>query len=195
MSRRLLAIAVVIAPALALVVTPALAPAFADPPAAAAAQVTLRSKDGTIEVTLPRGWEDAPDGSPMRKAVVQPDTKIVAKKTGTSSFAIAFRSAKEDFTAKTLAEYAARTLEVESRKLVGSTVSTPRKLLLGGKQALQYELRHERNGLVLIYSQMFTESAKHWIQIRCITTPSRRKDLDEDCVAIAASFRELPPAK
>ena len=180
---------------MAVVVIPALAPALAAPPAAAPTPATLRSKDGTIEITLPKGWEEAADGSPMRKAVVQPETKIVAKKTGTSSFAIAFRSAKEDFTARTLAEYAARTLEVEARKLTGSTVSGPRRLLLGGRQALEYELRHERNGIVLIYAQMFSESAKHWIQIRCITTPSHRRDLDEDCLAIGASLRELPPAK
>lgn len=178
------------------ILVPVMAPAVAAPPRASPPPTTtLRSKDGTIEVALPPGWEEALEGSPMRKAVAQPDAKIVARKTGTPSFAIAFRNAKEDYTAKTLEEFAAKTVEVEAKKIADRTVSAPRKLLLGGKQAIQYEIQHDRSGVVLIYRETFTESAKHWVQIRCMTTPSHRKELDEDCMAIGASLRELPPAK
>jgi hypothetical protein len=171
-----------------LVLVVALASAFAH-------AESLRSKDGKIQFTLPNGWEPAPANSPMRQGFLTPDAKIFARSGATMGFAVAFREAKEDLTAKTLADYVAVIMKLEQRKFPNRVVGTPKKVELAGREALRYEIRSEHNGVNLIYVKTFMDAAKHWVQITCWTTPSHKKELDGDCATIVASFQEATTAK
>ena len=100
-----------------------------------AGEVQLRSKDKSVEVTVPDGWE----------ATTLPGAtgKIQAKCAEKIAFCIVISEAKEDLKQKTLAEYADLILKLEEKKsvLADRSVKGPKKVKLNSSDALQYEIR------------------------------------------------------
>src|SRR5277367_2178733 len=89
-------------------------------PASTWAAVPLRSKDGTIEIALPDGWQQATLAGPGKIQATAPDK---------DAFAIVVSEAKMDFNHTKLDDYVAAILKLEGDKttMTDRVVDPPRK--------------------------------------------------------------------
>ncbi len=158
--------------------------------AAARADVTVKGKDGGVELKLPDGWEESPlpDGA---SETIQ--AMALNKKQDTGVLvAVVDRS---DLEAK-LADYADKYVAgfAKAKTMTNVTKTALKAVKVDGKDAMQCELRCTSNGVKLAYLITVVQTDKSFECVMGWTTQSKFTKLKADLAKLPADVTEVKAA-
>ena len=144
----------------------------------------IRARDGNSEVSVPDAWRELSN--------LNDEAKLEAGNPTLEEYLIVLTEAKTDFAIPiTLERYAEINLGTLRRVVQGATVSSPTKLTVDGRNAVQYEVRGTVDLLNIVYLVTYVDGRKHVHQIVAWTLGSKYSSNKSRFEQVAKSFREL----
>jgi hypothetical protein len=144
----------------------------------------IRARDGNSEVTVPLAWRELSN--------LNDEAKLEAGNPVLEEYLIVLTEAKTDFAIPiTLDRYAEINLGTLRRVVKGATVSSPTKLTIDGRNAVQYEVRGTVDLLNIVYLVTYVDGRKHVHQVVSWTLGSKYASNKSRFESVAKTFREL----
>ncbi|BBI33024.1 hypothetical protein [Cohnella abietis] len=142
------------------------------------------SEDGKLEITIPKGWDD--------KVELMPDADIQAMNGREEEYLVILRESKSDFADDfSLEEYRDIIIDNMAGSLINANVSEPKKLVINGMSALQYEISGEMDKLKVSYLATIIESDNNFTQVLFWTLLNRMENKREAFAKAASTFKDI----
>jgi hypothetical protein len=151
----------------------------------------IRSTDGTLQVTVPRGWDIY--------RYLNPDADLQVADLANEQYMIVLmdeRSPDRPVADFTLEEHANATLTRLTQRLSAVTVSEPTAVRrVGPHRARQVEVRGELDGVAVVYLHTTVETQRAFYQILAWSAPDQFETQRQTLQTVIDTFEEvLPPA-
>jgi len=147
----------------------------------------VQSKDKSVQITLPDGWETA--------VLTGPKAKIQAECSKKNAYVVVKSAEKSEFNIRSNQSAAAAILANEEKtqrmKLSDRVVTGPKSFAVNGNDVEQYEVRGAFGYAKIVIEEYFIESPTRWNQIIIWTTPSHLDEVEADKRAMVESFCEV----
>jgi hypothetical protein len=143
---------------------------------------TLKSPDGTLQVTVPGDWST--------KEKLNEQAVLQISKPGKELYAIVLTEPKSDVPGMTLEKFsdATRTRQLEVMK--NSSEEGPKKRTVNGLPAIEYVLKGEANGSAIVMKHVAVEGTKRFHQILVWTLQSKWDKEQAGLDAVIDSLKE-----
>lgn len=148
----------------------------------------LKATDERSQLTVPGHWsvDDA----------LNKDANIHASDRLAEEYAIAISESKEDLASDSLEDYAKLALAAQTKTQTDVTVSEPVSRTIGGRRAIQYEIRGSSGIVNSVMLQAAIEGDTQFHVVKAWTLKSRWEAKKEALQKVVDSFQELKaPAK
>jgi len=142
----------------------------------------LRSQDGSIQITLPKGWKEDKD--------LHDDAVLQASDRLTEKYVIVLSDSKEDFEEMSLAKHSEITRGSILEGLSSPQVTGPVELTINGSPAIQYEIRGGTENIKVVYFHTTVETSGMFYQVLAWTLKSRFEKNKSDLQEVTNSFQE-----
>ncbi len=147
---------------------------------------TIRSKDGAFELTVPAGWRE--DLSLHEKS------DLGASDPADELYVTILSESADDFVEMNLERHSQTTRSILLSGLKSPAASGPRKLVIDGQPALEYEIRGASENTRICYLHTTVELGQQYHQILAWTLLSRCERNKPLLRQVTASFRQVRPA-
>jgi hypothetical protein len=127
--------------------------------------ITLKSADGAVRVTAPKGCTS--------EKKLNDQALLSVTCPGKDTFLIVIREAREDLAHMDLQKYSDVTRKAQMKGMGEASERPLKKRIVGGHPALEYELQGATAGVAVMMIHAVVESDRHYSQILAWTTKSR----------------------
>ena len=139
--------------------------------------------DGQSQVTVPGTWKSRDD--------LNDQAELQVANPAREQYLIVLTEARSDLVGFTLETYAQTVLDNLAVSLDDPTISEARPLTLGGRPAVQYEVRGTVDRIRAVYWLTAVEGSSSYFQVLTWTIESKAEGNAQVLQDVVASFREL----
>ena len=142
---------------------------------------TIRAKDSSCEISVPKSWAESPDLS--NEAV------LGAKDLTGNEYVVVYVHSKEDYTGN-LDDFAKEHTDLLREKVKAPQVEAPVTISISGKPAVRQVVRGEIDHLRITYRITYFEGENNFYRVFCWSLESKAGAFVSEFDKIAESFRE-----
>ncbi len=143
----------------------------------------INSSDGMSQISIPDNW--------IVEKELKADAELQASNRADEMYVIVLSESKSDFAANvTLDNHAELTRGIVLGNLKSPQSTTPVKMTINGRQAVQNEIRGTMDNVNLVYLHTTVETPKYFHQIVAWTLPSRFDKNRATLQEVIQSFKE-----
>jgi hypothetical protein len=142
---------------------------------------TIRAKDGSCELSVPRSWVESPD--------LSSEGVLAAKDLTGNEYVVVYVHSKQDYVGN-LSDFAQGHTDLLREKVKTPQVEAPATISINGSQALRQVVRGEVDHLRITYRITYFEGQNNFYRLFCWSLESKAAGFASDFDKIAESFRE-----
>lgn len=142
---------------------------------------TIRAKDGSCELSVPRSWVESPD--------LSKEGVLGAKDLGGNEYVVIYVHSKQDYVGN-LDDFAQDHTDLLQEKLKTPLVEDPATVSVNGKPAVRQVVRGGIDHLRIAYRITYFEGQNNFYRVLCWSLESKAPASASDFDKIAGSFRE-----
>ena len=144
------------------------------------------ASDDSTRLNVPVRWQVQRD--------LNPEANLQVADLRSEEYLIVITESKAQFPQWTFRDHSDATLDLLLNNLgVEASISPPSKLTIGGRQAVQYEIRTEIQGLPIVYLHTTVDGQNNYHQLLAWTLESRFSFNQSVLQGAIASFEEVSP--
>jgi hypothetical protein len=143
----------------------------------------ITATDGQSQLTVPGTWNTLRDLND--KAELQTGNPV------RDQYTIVLTESKADFSGIDLDGYTELVLDGMRQNMEGASLSSPRELTIGGRPALQHEVRGTVDKTNVVFWVTTVEGTKNYYQVLAWTLASKADDNRSLFEKVITSFREI----
>jgi hypothetical protein len=142
---------------------------------------TIRGKDGSCEISVPRSWIESPD--------LSSEGVLAAKDLTGKEYVIVYVHSKQDYV-ESLDDFARDRTDWMREKLKNARAEAPATISINGRRAVRQVVHGDIDHLRITYRITYFEGQNNFYRVLCWSLESKAAGFAGDFDKIAESFRE-----